>query len=68
MASSPAKASPGSRARSSMRAHPSLVVSLWDVADVPTSGFVPAFYRAWLRGTDKAGALDSAQLALIREL
>jgi CHAT domain-containing protein/tetratricopeptide (TPR) repeat protein len=47
---------------------PSLVVSLWDVADAPTSRLVPAFYRAWLRGTDKAGALRSAQLALIRDL
>lgn len=46
----------------------SLVVSLWDVADAPTSRLVPAFYRAWLGGADKASALRTAQLALIREL
>jgi len=47
---------------------PSLVVSVWDVADAPTSRLVPAFYRAWLGGADKASALRTAQLALIREL
>jgi CHAT domain-containing protein/tetratricopeptide (TPR) repeat protein len=46
----------------------SLVVSVWDVADAPTSRLVPAFYRAWLGGADKASALRTAQLALIREL
>jgi CHAT domain-containing protein/tetratricopeptide (TPR) repeat protein len=47
---------------------PSLVVSLWDVADAPTSRLVPAFYRAWLGGADKARALRTAQLGLIRDL
>lgn len=47
---------------------PSLVVSLWDVADAPTSRLVAALYREWLRGASKARALRSAQLALIRDL
>lgn len=46
----------------------SLVVSVWDVADAPTSRLVPAFYRAWLGGADKASALRTAQLRLIRDL
>lgn len=46
----------------------SLVVSVWDVADAPTSRLVPAFYRSWLAGSDKAAALRAAQLALIRDL
>jgi CHAT domain-containing protein len=47
---------------------PSVVVSVWDVADAPTSRLLPAFYRAWLGGADKASALRAAQLELIREL
>lgn len=47
---------------------PSLIVSLWDVADQPTNRLLPAFYRAWLRGADKARALRSAQLQLIDDL
>ncbi|HZW75773.1 MAG TPA: CHAT domain-containing protein, partial [Caldimonas sp.] len=46
----------------------SVVVSVWDVADAPTSHLLPAFYRAWLGGADKASALRAAQLELIREL
>jgi CHAT domain-containing protein len=47
---------------------PSLVVSVWDVADAPTSRLIPAFYRVWLGGADKARALRTAQLALIHDL
>jgi CHAT domain-containing protein/tetratricopeptide (TPR) repeat protein len=47
---------------------PSLVVSLWDVADVPTSRLLPEFYRAWRGGAAKAASLRSAQLRLIRDL
>ncbi len=47
---------------------PSLVVSLWDVADQPTSRLLPAFYRHWFQGTDKAHALRAAQLQLIADL
>jgi CHAT domain-containing protein len=41
---------------------------LWDVIDAPTSRLVPAFYRSWLGGADKARALRTAQLGLIRDL
>jgi CHAT domain-containing protein len=47
---------------------PSVIVSVWDVADQPTNQLLPAFYRAWLTGADKASALRTAQLALIRSL
>lgn len=47
---------------------PSLVVSLWDVADEPSNRLVPAFYRSWLNGATKASALRSAQLRLLRDL
>ena len=44
---------------------PSVIVSVWDVADQPTSRLLPAFYRHWLKGADKATALREAQLSLI---
>jgi CHAT domain-containing protein len=47
---------------------PSVIVSVWDVADQPTSRLLPAFYRHWLKGADKATALREAQLSLIRSL
>jgi CHAT domain-containing protein len=47
---------------------PSIVASLWDVADEPTNRLVPAFYRSWLSGASKARALRAAQLALLKEL
>jgi CHAT domain-containing protein/tetratricopeptide (TPR) repeat protein len=47
---------------------PSLVASLWDVADEPTNRLVPGFYRAWLGGQSKARALRAAQLQLLAEL
>jgi CHAT domain-containing protein/tetratricopeptide (TPR) repeat protein len=46
----------------------SLVASLWDVADEPTNRLVPAFYRAWRGGADKAAALRKAQLQLLADL
>ncbi len=46
----------------------SLIVSLWDIADQPTNRLLPAFYRAWLGGADKARALRTAQLQLIADL
>ena len=36
---------------------PTLVASLWDVADEPTNRLLPAFYRSWLGGQSKARAL-----------
>jgi CHAT domain-containing protein/Tfp pilus assembly protein PilF len=47
---------------------PSLVTSLWDVADEPTNRLLPDFYRSWLAGASKARALRSAQLHVLREL
>jgi CHAT domain-containing protein/tetratricopeptide (TPR) repeat protein len=46
----------------------SVIASLWDVADRPTSQLVVDFYRNWLRDKDKALALRAAQLHLMREL
>jgi CHAT domain-containing protein len=47
---------------------PSLVSSLWDVADEPTNRLLPGFYRAWFAGASKARALRAAQLQLLRDL
>jgi CHAT domain-containing protein/tetratricopeptide (TPR) repeat protein len=47
---------------------PSVIATLWDVADEPTYRLVGAFYRSWLTGSDKARALRSAQLKLLGEL
>jgi CHAT domain-containing protein len=47
---------------------PSVVVSLWDVADEPTSRLLPAFYRTWLNGASKARSLRRAQLQLLADL
>jgi CHAT domain-containing protein len=47
---------------------PSLVASLWDVADEPTNRLLPGFYRAWLGGQSKARALRTAQLQLLADL
>lgn len=47
---------------------PSVVATLWDVADEPTHRLVSAFYRGLARRDDKAGALRAAQLELLRSL
>ena len=47
---------------------PSVIASLWDVADEPTYLLVTSFYRSRLRGDDKSRALRSAQLHLLRRL
>jgi CHAT domain-containing protein/tetratricopeptide (TPR) repeat protein len=47
---------------------PSVVATMWDVADEPTFRLVPEFYRALLAGQDKASALRTAQLKLLRAL
>jgi CHAT domain-containing protein len=41
---------------------------LWDVSDKPTDDLVAAFYRSWLAGHSKAGALRAAQLHILRAL
>ena len=47
---------------------PSVMVSVWNVADEPANQLLPAFYRAWIGGADKASALRTAQLHLIADL
>jgi len=47
---------------------PSLIASLWDVADEPGNRLLPGFYRAWFAGQSKARALRTAQLQLLRDL
>jgi tetratricopeptide (TPR) repeat protein len=47
---------------------PSVIATVWDVADAPTTRLLPAFYGAWLRGADKASALRAAQLQLLADL
>ena len=47
---------------------PSVVASLWDVADEPTVHLMPEFYRSWEHTHDKSRALRAAQLQLLREL
>ena len=47
---------------------PSLITSVWDVADESTSHLVPEFYRAWHTGSSKAHALRRAQLKFLNEL
>jgi CHAT domain-containing protein/tetratricopeptide (TPR) repeat protein len=47
---------------------PSVIASLWDVADEPTSQLVANFYRTRLEGKDKSRALRLAQLRLLHRL
>ncbi len=47
---------------------PTLVASLWGVADRPADRLLPEFYRAWMGGQPKAQALRAAQLHLLRDL
>ncbi len=47
---------------------PSVVATLWDVADEPSARLVSDFYRALARDADKARALRTAQLNLLRAL
>jgi len=47
---------------------PSLIASLWDVADEPVNRLMPAFYRSWFAGASKARSLRAAQLRFLSEL
>jgi CHAT domain-containing protein len=47
---------------------PSVMATLWDVADEPTSLLVSNFYSALQRDHDKSRALRTAQLRLMRAL
>jgi len=47
---------------------PSVIATLWDVADEPTSRLMTRFYREYARGVPKDQALRAAQLAIIADL
>jgi CHAT domain-containing protein/tetratricopeptide (TPR) repeat protein len=47
---------------------PSLITSVWDVADESSSHLVPEFYRHWRNGASKASALRTAQLDFLKKL
>jgi CHAT domain-containing protein/Tfp pilus assembly protein PilF len=47
---------------------PSVIATLWDVADQTGAELMPAFYRSWRRGHAKSVALRDAQLELLRRL
>ena len=46
----------------------SVVATLWDVADEPTARLVTSFYKNVSQNPDKAQALRSAQLSVLRQL
>jgi CHAT domain-containing protein/tetratricopeptide (TPR) repeat protein len=47
---------------------PTVIATLWDVADEPSARLMSAFYRHWRAGMDKRRALRQAQLDLLRDL
>jgi CHAT domain-containing protein/tetratricopeptide (TPR) repeat protein len=47
---------------------PSLITSVWDVADESSAQLVPGFYREWRAGASKARALRNTQLAFLKSL
>jgi CHAT domain-containing protein len=47
---------------------PSLIATLWDAPDQTSRELFPTFYDEWQRTGDRAGALRTAQLTLIRRL
>jgi CHAT domain-containing protein len=47
---------------------PSVVATLWDVADEPAALLMPTFYGSLRRTPDKAQALRTAQLRLLKAL
>jgi CHAT domain-containing protein len=47
---------------------PSLIASVWDTPDQTSRELFPTFYAEWRRTGDRAGALRTAQLELIRKL
>ena len=47
---------------------PSVIATLWDVADETAHRLVTGFYSYWLKGNDKATALRLSQLKLLHDL
>jgi CHAT domain-containing protein len=47
---------------------PSVMATLWDVADEPTSQLISSFYSSLQKDHDKSRALQTAQLRLMRAL
>lgn len=47
---------------------PSIVATLWDVADEPTQQVISEFYRAYGEGATRSAALRAAQLRLLERL
>lgn len=47
---------------------PSVVATLWDVADETTELLVPEFYRGYLKDGNRSRALRAAQLRMLRDL
>jgi CHAT domain-containing protein len=47
---------------------PSVMATVWDVADEPTSRLITDFYRSYFRTKDKSRSLREAQIRLIRSL
>jgi len=47
---------------------PSVMATLWDVADEPTSLLISEFYKSLLKEPDKSRSLRAAQLRVMREL
>ena len=47
---------------------PSVLATLWDLADEPAARLMPQFYRSLHRRPDKAQALRDAQLKFLRDL
>jgi CHAT domain-containing protein len=46
---------------------PSVVVSLWNIPDLPTASLMTEFYRNWQQSHDKSQALRQAMLTVMKE-
>ncbi|MGL5877343.1 MAG: CHAT domain-containing protein [Xenococcaceae cyanobacterium] len=46
---------------------PSVIVSLWNIPDLPTASLMTKFYRNWQQSRDKSQALRQAMLEVMKE-
>lgn len=46
---------------------PSVVVSLWNIPDLPTATLMTEFYRNWQQSGDKSHALRQAMLTVMKD-